>query len=328
MTGFETAIARAVRARAGLAERESTDALRLVHPGDGPDGLFVDRYGPWATAAVHEGRGAALPSDAELAGAVLDAAREQGVRGVYVKRFLRDRSRLGGVHPDALRDPTPAAGEPAPEALTVRENGCALEVRLYDGFSTGLFLDQRHTRRALAQWAAAGRPSMLNTFAYTGAFSAALARVGCETTTVDVSPRYLDWAKHNFTISGLDPDAHRFAKMDALAHLELAAKRGWRYGLIVLDPPTFSAAQKRRKIAAWSSVKHYPRLIELAAAVLEPGGRIFASTNTRELLEPGAFRALIREGLGGRHMREHELPDPPADLRGCPTLPATLWFEA
>ena len=81
-------------------------------------------------------------------------------------------------------DPTPAAGESLPEAILIREHGWNLEIRLYDGLSTGLFLDQRENRRFVADWVkdrarGAGKPpTVLNTFAYTCAFSVAAATAG------------------------------------------------------------------------------------------------------------------------------------------------------
>ena len=72
----------------------------------------------------------------------------------------------------ATRAPTqPIAGEPAPEAFTVKELDLELEVHLADGLSTGVFLDQRENRRRVRELAQGAR--MLNLFAYTGSFSLA-----------------------------------------------------------------------------------------------------------------------------------------------------------
>src|SRR5205823_5213751 len=80
-------------------------------------------------------------------------------------------------------------------------------------------------------------PAVLNTFAYTCAFSVAAAAAGASTASVDVSPRYLDWGKRNFTHNGLDPAPHRFARMDTFEFLGYAKRKQLAFDLIILDPP-------------------------------------------------------------------------------------------
>ena len=46
--------------------------------------------------------------------------------------------------------------------------------------------------------------TVLNAFAHTGALSVAAAKVGAVTTSLDLSRRYLDWARENQTRNGLD----------------------------------------------------------------------------------------------------------------------------
>jgi 23S rRNA (cytosine1962-C5)-methyltransferase len=245
------------------------------------------------------------------------------VRGVYHKPFARDRSKMGGELPQVTTDPTPIAGEAAPEAVAIREYGWRLEVRLWDGLSTGIFLDQRENRRWLHEACAArtkraGPPAVLNTFAYTGAFSVAAALGGAATTTVDVSPRYLEWAKRNFAMNGLEAGvadgSHRFVKMDTFEFFAYAVRKGLRYDMIVLDPPSFSAGSKKKGIPAWSSVADYARLVREAAGLLTRGGAIFASTNTRDLCRPGRLEREVEKGLGRAVSRWLELPPSPVDF--------------
>ena len=56
----------------------------------------------------------------------------------------------------------------------------------------------------------------LNLFAYTGAASVHAAAAGAETTTVDLSNTYLDWARENFTRNGLLAPTHSFVQADCL----------------------------------------------------------------------------------------------------------------
>lgn len=295
------ALQRAIDRRADLHTDPATTCYRLFHGhADAIPGLFIDRYARGVTLILHLGT-PGLPDDPRhWADAILTALEPLGVRAVYSKPFVRDRSRLSGDADETLSNPEPIAGEPLPEFVLVREHAVALEARLYDGFSTGLFLDQRPARRRLAELVrerCARR--ILNTFCYTGAFSVCCALAGASTTSVDVSPRALDWAKRNFAHNALNNESHNFARMGTLEFLAMAARKELRFDLIILDPPTFGAADKRRRVAAWSAERDYPDLLRAAADLLDPEGPalLYCSTNTRALGEPGRFEALIRRAL-------------------------------
>lgn len=319
---FQRLLPAAIERRRTLLADPSIEAVRLfAAEGDGLPGVYLDRLGPAAILILHadEEPGAAA---ADLAGAALEQTAPLGVRAIYLKPFTRDRSKLGGAHPAVLTDPTPAAGEPQPESFLVREYGWKLEIRPFDGFSTGIFPDQRDNRRHLAgllrDRASSGKPArVLNTFCYTGAFSiaCALAHPSVEVSSVDVSPKYLEWAKRNFTHNGLDASQprYRFARMDTFEFLAYARRKQLLYDLIILDPPSFSAGNKRRGVETWSSTADYPRLIAEAAPLLDPNGArlLFASTNTTELCLPGRFERMIEKGLGKRPQWEKLQPPAP-----------------
>lgn len=264
--------------------------------GDGVPGLSIDRLGPVAVLNVYDDARLDESEVSATADDALAALAPLGVEAVYVKAFARDRSRLGGELPDEARCPTPRAGRAVPATLVVEEYGVRYEVHPYDGLSTGLFLDLREHRRALA----VTRPvHVLNLFAYTCAFAMPLARAGAEVTNVDVSGRYLEWGRRNVALNGLAPASMRFLRRDAREYLARAARHpGERFDLVVLDPPTFGAADRRRGVEAWRAVDDYPALVRAAAAVLAPGGRLFCATNTRELAAEGILPRLVATALG------------------------------
>ena len=83
--------------------------------------------------------------------------------------------------------------------MTVHEGGHQFEVNLSDYLDTGLFLDHRITR-GMVQKEAAGK-RFLNLFGYTGAFTVYAAAGGAaETTTVDLSSTYSQWAERNLKL--------------------------------------------------------------------------------------------------------------------------------
>jgi 23S rRNA (cytosine1962-C5)-methyltransferase len=313
----------ALERRRGLIDSGRTRCFRAFSgEADGIDGLFIDVYGEGATLIAYEGRAPRGFEAQREASAVLAVLNGLGVKGVYLKPFAKDRSKMGGELPPVTTEATPAAGAAVSEALVVRELDWRLEVRLYDGLSTGIFLDQRENRAWVRDWCAARAvggqaPKVLNTFAYTCPFSVAAAKGGAETTSVDVSNRYLEWGKRNLSHNGIDPELHRFAKMDTFEFLGYAGRKNLRYDLIVLDPPSFGSGSKKDKVAPWNSVEGYARLVAGAAALLSDGGVVLASTNTVELCRDNGARLEkeIIKGLGKRP-GWMKLPAPPLDFAG------------
>src|SRR5690606_36966332 len=103
--------------------------------------------------------------------------------------------------------------------LVVGEAGHRFEVELSRHLDTGLFLDHRLLRARAAADARGAR--FLNLYAYTCAASVYAAAAGARVvTSVDLSPRYLEWGERNFVLNGLDPSAHRFIRAECGTFLE------------------------------------------------------------------------------------------------------------
>jgi RluA family pseudouridine synthase len=162
--------------RAAIIEAPKTNAFRLVHgASDGWPGWYVDRLGDFVLSQAEA-------DCSEKQRAYLEALSD--VAGVYHKRLERriGRAAAGEVSPQFV------FGKPAPERFTVKENGVLFELSFQEGYSAGLFLDQRDNRRRflvnhvaaafpLFEGGAGGR-EVLNTFAYTCGFSVCAALAG------------------------------------------------------------------------------------------------------------------------------------------------------
>jgi len=163
---------------------------------------------------------------------------------------------------------------------TVGEGGHRFRVNLSDYVDTGLFLDHRITR---ARVAAEPARTMLNLFGYTGAFSVYAAAAGMQTTTVDLSNTYLEWAAENLALNGL---AGELVRDDAREFLAAARRRGRRWDVAVVDPPTFS--NSKRMDGTWDVQRDHAALLDDVLAVCS--GAVWFSTNRRrftlELSDP------------------------------------------
>lgn len=308
------------RRRDLLGPDSPSNALRLFSGlADGIDGLFLDLYGDTAVLIVYEGRAPVSFDPRREASGLLRMLEPLGIQRIYLKPFPRDRSKIAGQLPPESTSATPLVGSVSAEWFLIREHHWQLEIRPYDGLSTGIFLDQRNNRLWVHQFcrdfvARHGRaPRVLNTFAYTCAFSVAAASGGGHTSSVDVSPRYLDWGKRNMAHNGIAADHQKFAKMHTFEFFALARKKKLSFDLILLDPPSFSSANKKRDIPAWSSTADYPRLIREAADLVTPEGAIFASTNTHELCLPNRLKRVITSSVNSSP-RFLPLPPPPLDF--------------
>ena len=295
---------RALRRREPLRADGATDALRLLDgAGDGAafDGLYLDDFaGRWLVGTSHPGQ---TPPD---------WLRGAGARSVYWKR-LDSR----GEH---QQPPARWAGEEINAPFPVREHGLSYRADFRNGYSQGIFLDQRDNRLALRRLVRPGA-TVLNCFAYTCAFSVVAAAAGARTVSVDLSRASLDWGRENFRLNGLDPEGggHEFRAGDVFEALAHRAKRGVRFDAVVLDPPTFS---RDRKGKVFRVEDDFGELAARAAALLTPDGVLLCSSNSRRLT-PGSFRRLVLVGLPG--WRADPAPMPP-DFPGAPYL-QTLWVR-
>lgn len=180
--------------------------------------------------------------------------------------------------------------------FVVHEYGTKFWVNLIDYLDTGLFLDHRETRHIIAKRAAGKR--LLNLFAYTGAFSVQAAMSGASfTKSVDLSNTYCDWCRDNFILNNLPLTTNEIVRADCLKFLP---QERAKYDLIVIDPPTISRSKKMAQL--FDIQLDYISLIQEALRLLNPGGAIFFSTNSRKFtldtsLFPGATFTEISDQL-------------------------------
>lgn len=256
------------------ARREGIEAYR-IYDADLPEYAFaIDRYGDWLHVQEYAPPASVDPAvAARRRAAVLGGLPEWldvPLGQVVFKTRERQRGRAQYVRQDAKGG-----------GLIVREGGLRFRVNLTDYLDTGLFLDHRIVRARLREAAAGKR--FLNLFCYTGSATVYAAAGGAiSTTSVDLSATYLDWARENLRLSGLDGPQHRLIQADGRTWIE--EDRGV-YDLIFLDPPTFS--NSKRMSGTWDVQRDHAALITAVMARLAPGGQLVFSTNHRRFrLDP------------------------------------------
>ncbi len=246
--------------------------------------LVVQEYAPPRTVAEDKAR-QRLRDMLNAIPPTLGVSREQ----VFLKRRERQR---GAVQYERQAQ-TRAFHE-------VREGPCRLLVNFSDYLDTGLFLDHRLTRAMVGELAR-GR-DMLNLFCYTATASVYAALAGARSTvSVDMSATYLDWARRNFALNGIDPRVHVLVQADCLWWLEQQAgdPRARRYGVIFLDPPTFS--NSKRMQSTFDVQRDHATLVRQAARLLAADGVLVFSTNRQRFhLDLAGLAGLRIEDLSER----------------------------
>jgi 23S rRNA (cytosine1962-C5)-methyltransferase len=255
-------------------------------------------------------------------------------RGAYHKILSRQvrQSKVADASPQLV------LGAAAPERFEILENGVRYEMSFREGYSVGLFLDQRDNRRRLLTGYIAGdfslpelrnpKSEILNCFAYTCGFSVTAAKAGARTTSLDLSKKYLEWGKRNFGLNGLDPAAHDFIYGDTFDWLRRLAKKGRAFDTIVLDPPTFSQSKEH---GTFRADKDYGKLVTAALSVLKPGGVLLASTNAADW-PPEEFLAAVETAVHSakrKILQRHYVPQPPdfPISRAEPAYLKTVWLR-
>jgi 23S rRNA (cytosine1962-C5)-methyltransferase len=254
-------MARAIEHRQVLAQNADTDAYRLIHAeSDLLPGLIVDRYGDdLVLQALTAGIDCRKRELVELLAELL------APRGIYERSDVdvREKERLAS-------ETGTLWGEEPPTQLDVVENGHRFGVDIKHGQKTGFYLDQRDNRARLVKYCAGH--SVLNAFAYSGAFAVYAAAAGAtQTVNIDTSANALALARANLESNGLVNRNDEYIEGDVFAVLRAFRNDGRRFDLIILDPPKFAYSRSHVQKAC----RGYKDINLLAMQLLRPSGILF-----------------------------------------------------
>jgi 23S rRNA (cytosine1962-C5)-methyltransferase len=265
--------------RAAVQSQHTTAWRWIFGESDGLPGLTVDRYGAYAVVHTYaDSVDVLIPLLAEALQA------EDGLEGILIRR--RAAARDGENAPPGSKVER-LWGHWPPRDLVVAEHGLRFRANLFAGQKTGLFLDHRDNRLTLQGLCA--EKTVLNCFAYTGAFSVYAARGGArQIVSCDIAPDAIADARVNFELNGYDPAAHEFIAGDVFDLLAAYAGEGRTFDIVVLDPPSFARARKHVEVA----IRAYTRLNRLAIHCVRPGGLLVSASCTSQV-SPEMFRGLL-----------------------------------
>jgi len=274
-----------------------TNAFRIASG----HGFWIERFGDTALISLRPG-----PDAKSLAASI--AQTGWNPKRVFVRQLVRN--------PGEKDTPVLLTGDAQSSPLeTVSESGLLYDLDFSASYSPGLFPDQRLNRLFLKE----RRPlRVLNTFAYTCAFSVAAASAGAETVSVDVSKSSLQRGRRNFELNRIPAEGHRFIHEDVPTFLRRLIKRGETFDAIILDPPTFGRSGGGK---TFRFERDFPALLESAHRLSAPGGAILLSTNFTAWDETALIEC-ARSILPSK-TKFHKIPAPPDFFGNAPS--ATVW---
>lgn len=317
------ALKAAIWRRGALFQDETTDAFRLFHRDrDGISEIAIDYYDGALVLHVYEDEGEPV----EL-GALIEELRVYQPKAVFLKRRISRGHRPIAIETEELAPPDPLLGTRDESPTRILEGGIPYPVDLSDGLSTGIFLDQRHSRGLVRELSRDKR--VLNLFSYTGAFTVAAIEGGAESTlSVDASKPATRRARESAAMR-VKEGRHRFIAEDVFEMLPRLERRGEQFDLVVVDPPTHARTKKHR----FNSGKDWARLLQMILPLVAPGGAVLASTNDHRASHAEFDRILFGaiESAGRRLIERRRIPLPLDFLPGPggePHLKVSLLFLA
>jgi 23S rRNA (cytosine1962-C5)-methyltransferase len=286
-------------------QAEGTDAHRLCTIEDG----WVERFG----------RDVLISFKRVLVRERLIQELKDSVNSIPFK-FERIFARFVPRKSERREPPRLICGDPAENLQTIAiERSLKFGIDFGAGFSVGLFPDQRENRSYVRH---IGPKRLLNCFAYTCSFSVSAAYVGATTLNIDLSRKSLARGRENFALNSLPTVGHRFIADDVREVLPRLARKGEKFDVVILDPPTFSRSPGGKTFHVEND---FEKLLVDSLELTERNCHILISTNCSTLREH-ALEVMARYGLkaarrAGTFHRSPSLPDFPAD-----TGASSIWL--
>ena len=205
-----------------------------------------------------------------------------------------------------------------PESWQVSYKDLTFNIKLMGFKHTGLFPEQAYNWNLIREKIKkAKRPvKVLNLFAYTGAASIAAASAGAEVVHVDSSRGMVDWAKENLRSSHLENKPVRFLVDDCLKFVKREQRRGNKYDIILMDPPSFGRGSNGE---VWDIEKDLYPLVQECSKILSDDPIMFLINSyttglSKTVLENVLYLTINKEHPGFISSDEIGLPMKDSEL--------------
>ena len=166
---------------------------------------------------------------------------------------------------------------------------------------TGIFPEQAvnwdMTARVIAD-AHRNDIKMLNLFAYTGGATVSAMNAGATVTHVDASKGMVQWAKENAESSGVSDRPVRWLVDDCKKFVEREIRRGNRYDIISMDPPSYGRGPGGE---VWKLENEVYSLCGLCAKLLSDDALLFLINSYTTGLSPSVMSYILGSLIVPQH---------------------------
>lgn len=187
-----------------------------------------------------------------------------------------------------------------PDSWQIHYKDLVFNLKLMGFKHTGLFPEQAYNwdliRKTIKN--SNRKCKVLNLFAYTGAASIAALKEGAEVVHVDSSRGMIDWAKENVKSNHLENETIRFLVDDVKKFVKRELRRGNKYDIILMDPPSFGRGAKNE---VWSIEKDLYNLVDDCTKLLSNKPLLFIINSyttglSNTVIENILHKTLTKEG--------------------------------
>jgi 23S rRNA (cytosine1962-C5)-methyltransferase len=289
-------LATALARRAPLVARGDTTGYRCINgENDGFPGLVLDRYDRTLVLKIYSPIW--VPHLADLVPVMQEALHPEALI-LRLARNIEPVDLHGLEEGDALIGICPA------DPVLFQECGLTFEADVVHGQKTGHFLDQRDNRAYLGTLAEGAR--VLDLFANTGGFAVHAAAGGAKSVVaVDLSEPTLAVAArnlgHNSHLPAVAACAYTQIVGDAFREMDRLNRRGEKFDIVVIDPPSFA----RRAFETERAIGAYAKLTDLGVRLVQRDGLLMQSSCSSRVTADEFYATVARSAArAGRPLEE------------------------
>lgn len=190
-----------------------------------------------------------------------------------------------------------------PDFWTIGYRDLTFNIKTMGFKHTGLFPEQAvnwdYTADVIKN---AGRPvKVLNLFAYTGGATVSALAAGASVVHVDASKGMTMWAKENAVSSGVADAPVRWIVDDCIKFVQREIRRGNRYDIIIMDPPSYGRGPGGE---VWKLENEVYSFVELCSQVLSDEPLMMLINSYTTGLSPSVMEyilgAVVKPRFGGK----------------------------
>lgn len=204
-----------------------------------------------------------------------------------------------------------------PSSWIINYKDLKFNLKLMGFKHTGLFPEQAFNWNLIREKIKSTNKEIkvLNLFAYTGAASIAALSAGASVVHVDSSRGMIDWAKENVKVNNLEDKPIRFLVDDVRKFVKREIRRGNKYDIIIMDPPSFGRGSKNE---VWNIESDLAELIKETSELLSDEPLLFIINSYTTGLSKTVLENLLYINIESKYkgkVTSHELGLPMKDSK-------------